>query len=244
MKKLLIIALACYGLNAAAQKRESKNFLYLYSDSVIYARDIKFRPDFSGYLQLRVDSRNYPTAQVKFFNSREGFFANTRKMGILRRSEFAERIIEGRINVFQERSISSAAFVHDPYHSYDAHYMHTSAPSINVNMYYNKGYEDMKKLNFHNLKHDMSDNPQSMDMLYAYRRSMNTTKMLYTAAGVSILAGLITFITDGKDINSTTRSFAIGGGLALAGVGMAAGGYLNSISANNKLEDAVEIYNK
>lgn len=243
MKKLLIIALACYGLSATAQTRESRNFLYLYSDSVIYARDIKFRPDFSGYLQLRVDSRNVPTGQVKFINSRDGFFANTRKMGILRTSEFAERIIEGKINVFQERSLTHAPFVHDPYHSYDPLYMHTRGTSIDVNMYYNKGYGDLKKLNFNNLKRDMADNPQSMDMLYAYRRSMNTTKMLYTAAGVSVLTGLITFLSDGKNAFSSSN-FTVGAGLTVAGLGMAAGGFLNSLSANRKLEDAVDIYNK
>lgn len=232
--------MACYGFSARAQVRESRNFLYLYSDSVVYARDIKIRPDFSGNLRVRVDSRNVPIAQVKFLNNEVGFFANIRRMGILRRSEFAERIIEGRINVFQERSLSYAPFTHDGFHAYETNYV---APSINVNMYYNKGYTDLKKLSYVNLKNDMADNPKSMDMLYAYKRSKNKSALLYVAGAVSILAGGIVFSGEGKNAYSM-RKFYTGVGFAAVGVGLIGGGYFTSIAANGKLEAAVDLYNR
>ncbi|MFA4869010.1 MAG: hypothetical protein WC623_12465 [Pedobacter sp.] len=241
MKQLLIIALACYGLRSSAQVQESRNFLYLYSDSVIYAKDIKLRPDFAGNMRIRVDSRSFPTAQVKFFSSKEGFFANTRKLGIMKYGDFSERIVEGRINVFQERKLSYSHFIYDA--NSNPHFIHNPEPSININMYYNKGYGDLKKLNYKNLKNDIADNPESIEMLYAYRKSMNTSNVLYTAASISIIAGIISVISNGKNSYSKTN-FTTGLSLAVVGLGFATGGYLNSVSAGRKLEDAIDIYNR
>jgi len=241
MKKLLIIAMACYGLSARAQMRESRNFLYLYSDSIIYAKDIKLRPDFSGNLRILVDSRSVPIGQVKFFNSRDGFFANTRKMGIMRTGEFAERIIEGRINVFQERPLSYPPFAYDPYHAPETYY--APAQSINTNMYYNMGYADLKKLNYANLKRDMANNPQSMDMLAAYRRSRVVSTSLYVAGAASIVGAFAVYMNEGKNAYSTS-SFTIGIGLGALGLGLIGGGYLKTHSAKQKLENAIDIYNR
>jgi len=227
MKKLIIIAMACYGLSARAQLRESRDFLYLFSDSIIYANDIQFRPDFSGNLRLRVDARNVPIGQVKFLNSKEGFFANTRKMGTMRVEEFAERIIAGRINIFQERPLS---------------YFSAPVVSSNGNRYYNKGYTDLKRLNYANLKRDMTDNPSSMDMLRAYRRGMNTTALLYVTGVASLLAA--PFVGTSGNINSSDKNFTIGLGLGALGIGLITGGYLRTSSIKQRLENAVDIYNR
>ncbi|MET4080950.1 hypothetical protein ABIB40_000895 [Pedobacter sp. UYP30] len=40
MKKLLILVMACYDLNARSQMNESKDFLYLYSDSTVYEKKL------------------------------------------------------------------------------------------------------------------------------------------------------------------------------------------------------------
>jgi hypothetical protein len=239
MKKLLIVAMACYGLAARAQVRESENFLYLYSDSVIYARDIKLRPDFSGYLRLRADSKGIPMDRVKFFSNEDGFFANTRKLNLIGVSAFSERIMEGRINVFQERSYDPISYSS---YRYDRRGRNRIEPVIDVSMYYNKGYDDLKKLNYRNLKNDMSDNPESMDMLRNYRRSMNTTNLLYVAAGASLLTGFLTVATGGAGVSNS--KFALGGTLMGLGLGFATGGYLKYLSGNRKLENAVEAYNR
>lgn len=241
MKKLFIVAMVCYGLSARAQLHESRDFLYLYSDSVIYARDIKLRPDFSGYLRLRADSKYVSAEQVKFFNNKDGFFANTRKLNLLGTTAFSERIVEGRINVFQERS-------YDP-ENYSAHLYHrrfrrSAEPAIDVSMYYNKGYNDLKKLNYRNLKYDMSDHQESMEMLHSYRKSMNTTKMLYVAAGASLIAGFLNFATASDRKSLSSANFALSTTLMGIGLGFAAGGYLSHLSGNRKLENAVDIYNK
>jgi len=243
MKKLLIIAMACYGLSARAQLRESRDFLYLYSDSIIYANDIKFRPDFAGNLRVKVDSRNVPIAQVKFLNTKDGFFANTRKMGIMRTEEFAERIIAGKINVFQETSLAYVPFIYNPHYAYESQYPVTPVTSINSNMYYNKGYSDLMKLNYTNLKRDLRDDPRSMDMLRAYRRSMNTSTLFYIAGAASLLTGVFVATSEGKNAFSD-KNFIIGSSIGGLGLGFITGGYLKTLSAKKKLENTIDVYNR
>ena len=258
MKKLLIVVMACYGLTARAQVRPSENFIRLYSDSVIYAEKIKLRPDFTGALQLRVNDKRFPMSQVKFFNNEDGFFANTRKLNLIQPAGFAERIIEGRINVFQEVDIDP--FLYDrPYY-----FNERRNEAVNLSMYYNKGDGDLKKVKYHNLKRDMADNIESMRLLAGYRKSMTTSKILYVSAGVSIIAGLVAFVMDNNDtsapsftydpkgfpngINRDTKVKSIGTTATFilfgASLGLAGGGYAVHLAGNRRLENAVDSYNK
>ncbi|EDM34915.1 hypothetical protein PBAL39_00245 [Pedobacter sp. BAL39] len=259
MKKLLIIAMACYGLSATAQLQESKNFLYLYSDSVIYADRIRMRMDLSDRLQVRADSRRVPLGQVKFINNQDGFFANTRKLGSSRYDGLAEKVIEGRMNLFQD--ISFGELYRDQFwpeaefrrrSGYRSTY--SSAQSITGTMYYNKGYGDLKKVKYINLKNDMSDDKESLDLLEGYRKSMRTTKVLYVAAGVSLLASTVAFFVDVNKVNEPTGPFGfreprggnMTGAFALMGVGagFAFGGVLKHLSTARKLEAAIDHYNR
>lgn len=253
MKKLLIVVMACYGLNASAQVDESKNFIYLYSDSITYARNIRLRPDFFNSLQLRVDSRRIPLEQVKFFNNEDGFFANTRKLNFAGATEFSERIVQGRINLFQQLSYDPSV--------YDRGYGYRKKrqSAVDIRMFYNKGFGDLKKVSYNNLKLDMADHPKSIDLLAGYKKSINTSKILYVAAGASVAAGLISFLAiagnqklphnDGFNTPNSafinkqanfTASFALLG----LGLGFAIGGYSVGVSADRHLEDAVDAYNR
>lgn len=263
MKKLLLIVMACYGLNTSAQVRQSKNFLYLYSDSVIYADRIRLRPDFGNSFQLRADSRRVPVAQVKFFNNEDGFFANTRKVDFGGFTAFSERIIEGRINLFQR--VSYDTYLYDREYNKGYRFRNRRDEGVDIRMYYNKGYEDLKKVNYHNLKMDMADNAQSMQMLEGYRKSTRNGTILYAAAGASLVAGLVSFLVNGssgqKSFNNNgfgsngfngknsafehkganfTASFVLLG----LGAGFAIGGYTVGASGNRHLENAVDAYNK
>ncbi|SDJ55575.1 hypothetical protein SAMN04487898_103244 [Pedobacter sp. ok626] len=246
MKKLLIIVMACYGLNARAQVHESRKFLYLYSDSIIYAADIKLRPDFLGAMQLRADSKRVKMEQVKFFNNEDGFFANTKRLKFGSSPSFSERIVEGRINVFQEITYDPF-FYERGYGRRDRRYSHRDRrlEAINLNMYYNKGYGDLKKVNYNNLKKDMTDHAASMDLLESYNKSLRTSRLLYTAAGASIVAGMITFLTNASaNGKGGTASFASSFALLGLGTGFALGGYSVSLSGNRHLENAIDEYNK
>lgn len=255
MKKLLIVVMACYGLNAGAQVRQSENFIYLFSDSVIYARNIRLRPDFFNSLQLRADSRRIPLEQVKFFNNENGFFANTRRLNFGRDTEFAERIVDGRINIFQLRSYDPLL---DDRGYRDGRRRHEA---ISIEMYYNKGYADLKKVSYTNLKMEMAGNRQAMDLLEGYRRSIRTSRALYIAAGASLVGSLVSFLVAGNTNNDQffsnngfgtqnsksniknpnfTASFTLLG----IGAGLAIGGYTTSVSGLRRLEQAVDVYNR
>lgn len=245
-----MVVLASYAITARAQVHESQNFLYLNSDSVIYAQRIKFRPDFSGFWQLRVDSKRIPPQQVKFFNNENGFFANTRRVTFGRTAEFAERIVEGKINIFQE--IPYDEFLYDRPYRYGSR----TEPVVNLRMYYNKGFGNLKKVNYRNLKTDMSDNAESMDMLEGYRKSMNTSKILYTAAGASVVAGIVSFFANNKDSqklshngfgqNMNVKGPNITGTLLFWGLaaGLGVGGFVVQTSGSRHLERAVDVYNR
>lgn len=250
MKKLFIIALASYALSARAQVDESRNFIYLNSDSVVYASKIRLRPDFLDSWQLRADSRRFNTDRVKFYNNEDGFFANTRKLDYGSYGSFSERIVQGRINLYQQ--IIYDPLVYDRY----SRFRHGRATAADVSLYYNKGYQDLKKVNYRNLKVDMADNAESIALLNVYRKKTNTGTLLYATAGASIIAGLITFVTRGHEITSEPGfgghnfptykgpNFASSFLLLGAGLGFAAGGFYVNRSGSRYLERAVSTYNQ
>lgn len=243
-----MIVMACYALNARSQTDESRNFIYLNSDSVIQADRIRLRPDFGGSLVLRADSRRVPLEQVKFFNNEDGFFANTRKTNLFAINSFSERIVKGKINLYQEVSYDPVPYELDYYRFRDR------APHvISTRMFYNKGYSDVKKVSYASLKMDMANHPKSLDFLESYRKGKQVSTVMYVASGVAILAGLINFVGgSSREFNQSSfastsslgKSYA--GSLLLigAGAGLAAGGYLKQASASREIERAIEAYNR
>ncbi|WP_214226118.1 hypothetical protein [Pedobacter sp. B4-66] len=254
MKKLLMVVLACYGLTSRAQEHESRNFLRLYSDSVIYADRVRLRPNFSGTWQLQADSKRVRPELVKFFSNEDGFFANSGRLSFGRGTEFSERIVEGKINVYQE--IPYDQFMYGREYRYRGR----REPAVNLRMYYNKELDNLKKVSYSNLKNDMADNTQSMDFLQGYRRSMNTSKIMYAAAGASLVAGIFSFIVKGTsqkakferegfggqgfDMNAKGPNFTSTLVFLGLGLGFVAGGYSIQLSGSRHLENAVDAYNR
>lgn len=256
MKKLLLSVMACTALSAGAQVSNTKNYVYLYSDSIIYAKKILLRPDFSGYWQLRVDSRRVPVDQVKFFNNEDGFFANTNKLSFNRFSQFSERIIEGKINLYQQRS-------YDPY-DYDRSYRYGHGNEYNygrnsavaISTYYNKGYADLKRVNYRNLQQDMADNPESMKFLNTYKKRSNLSKIMYATGAASMIAGVLSLLSTESSDNdfpsgnhfgqSSLKSpnFTATYVLMGLGLGIAGGGYAVQTAGARNLETAIDTYNR
>ncbi len=245
MKQLLIMVIACYALNSSAQMRQTDNFLYLFNDSVVYADRITLRPSIYGSLQIRADSRQIPISQVKFLNNHDGFFANTSKMSLILNTSFAERVIEGKVNLFQ--AIPDQLFMRDRWNRHE--YVSGTAPTLR--MYYNKGNNDLKKVRYHTLMEDLSDNKQSIDLLKAYKKNMSTSKILYASAGVSLIASMVSFLTVGSNHKPSfganfgkspnfTPSYILLGMVP----GLALGGYLTQLSGQQKLESAIDNYNR
>jgi len=250
MKKLLILVMACYGLNARSQVNESENFLYLYSDSTIYAKKIRLRPDFTGSWSLRADSRRVPIKQVKFFSNEEGFFANTRKTDLFNEVSFAERIMEGKINLYQEVTYDPIPFDLDYYHFRDRR-----EQAVNARMFYNKGFSDLKNISYYNLSNDMADNPESLDLLKGYRKSMRIGTAMYVGAGAAFLASAITLLSNSgfKKQNTSTfghlpdyksKNYTVSFVLAAISGGLGLGGFLKQRSGLRNIESAFDVYNR
>lgn len=251
MKRILTFVLVWASLYANAQVDESQNFVYLNSDSVIYADRVRLRPDFFNSLKLNVDGNRVAFERVKFFQSDDGLFANTTRLTTLRTRGIAERIVGGKINLFQERDIES--FSHYRGYRY-------SPEKISTRMFYNKAYGNLKKVNYHNLKMDMADDPQSIDLLEGYRKSTRTANIMYATAGASILAGVVALLINSDDsrqpldLDNIDASFErhkndlsdMNTGFILMGVGagFAAGGYFIKISSLRKLEQSIDYYNR
>lgn len=235
--------MACYGLTAGAQVRQSTNFIYLFSDSVIYAESVRLRPDFYHSFQIRADSKRFPVAQVKFFSNEDGFFANARKLNFTGSASFSERIITGKINLYQEA-------IYVPY-LYDRQYKQgysaglISDVGVNAAMFYNKGYGDLKKVNYNNLRLDMADDPESMRLLTTYRKSIKTRNTLYTAAGISVVGTIVTFLAAANaGIDQMGSKMTVSFGFLGAAFGFATGGYFVHATGNRHLENAVDHYNR
>lgn len=249
MKKLLIIVMACYGLNARSQVNESENFIRLYSDSTVYASKVRLRPDFTGSWTIRADSRKVPINQIKFFNNEDGFFANVRKSNLLDQASFAERIIVGKINLYRE-----VAYTTTPYEMDFYRFRERTPQAVGTRMYYNKGYQDLKRVNYNNLSVDMADHARSMDLLANYRKSRRAGTIMYVSAGAAIVASVVTLFS-GDGIKQTGHGFGnmpsfeggnkTGSFLLLGlGAGLSVGGYLIQSSGARNIERAVEAYNQ
>ncbi|RZK41904.1 MAG: hypothetical protein EOO90_09180 [Pedobacter sp.] len=259
MRKLLSMALASIALSATAQERRLDNFVYRFNDSLEYVDRLSIRPDALAGIQLRTDSKRIPGHQVKFFQNNDRFFANTQRLTIIRNTSFAERIVEGKINLFQEfpnEFLVGGSWNRHRYRTY------AEQPSLSMRMYYNKGWGDLKRVRYVNLLEDMADSPASLDLLKAYRKKVNTSTLLYASAGASIIGGMVMLLVNGSKTHSdfgkgfgqgsafnqgSSRmgpSLAPGFILLGAGTGLAVGGFLNQISASRTLEDAIYNYNR
>ena len=244
-----MLVMACYGLNARSQENESKNFIRLYSDSTIYAQKIRLRPDIGGNLVLRADSKRIPIGQVQFFNNEDGFYANTKKLNIFNQVSFAERIIDGKINLYQEVVYDAVPLEVDYYR-----FRNRRSQSVGTRMYFNKGLSDVNKVNYSNLTLAMADNVKSLDLLKSYRKSMRTGTAMYVTAGAAIIAGAATLLSGSGfkhngnmfgnrpsfEDKNYTGSFLLMG----LGAGLGLGGYFVQASGARNIERAVEVYNQ
>lgn len=260
MKTLLTIILACCSIYASAQVDESKNFVYFYSDSVHYAKNIRPRTTLFNSINIRANSRSFPLNQVKFFQNIDGFFANTSRLKSFRTEGLSKRMIEGKVNLYREREFKTFSYNDDfDYH----HYTHNNSNAIDVRMFYNKGYDDLKKVNYKNLSVDMADDQQAIDLLKGYNQNIRTSRILYVASGASLIGSLVAFLAHNKNnriehdfsgfgpnSNPPNMDIKYGGfppvtyALLGASIGFAAVGYTINISGLKKLERSIETYNR
>ncbi len=240
----MLVCMLCT-LTASAQPDESKNFLYLYPDSVVFARDIYLTRDFTGRPYFRVDGRRVHPDQVKFFNNEEGFYANSSNLSITGENMFYERIRKGKINVYEKSFI-------DWDHRRGPRYRGYKEPEvIFTKNFYNLGFEDLKKATYANLRADMAENIESIELLNQYNSVKKTEKVFFIAGGASMAAGFISFLAKGISShnhtsldNHSTPNFAPSFILLGTGAIFAILGYTKTLKAPRYLKAAVDSYNR
>lgn len=250
MKKSLIIAMACYGLCAKAQVDTPRDFIYLFNDSLIEASRVRLRPDIF-YSHINYDKQSINADKVKFFGNQYGVFANTKKLSRWEGSRFVEQVESGKINLYSRVYYDVSRFDSRIGHRDDTRY----SP---FEMYYNKGFGDLKSVNYQNLSQDMRDNAQSLDFLEAYKRQRGVGMVLAGVGVASCIAGIISFVSKSSEpletgfsnfgMNRTTVNKHPNFGLsyALLGVGFGIGvtGSIKLFTARQKLNSAVDVYNQ
>lgn len=221
----------------------NKNFVYFYSDSVIYGRIIENKT-FLRNSYFLVDSIKIQTDLVKFYRNETGFYANTRAVSFSGASSFAERIREGKINLYENKTTT-----HVPnQYNYTTGKYTGGMSTTNIKNYYNKGFGDLKKANYQNLSLDLADNPESMIYINKYKSKRDVQTVLCLVGGVSIIAGFATLINKTKAWDESvlhpkpnvTGSFvAIGLGAASFWVS-----YFIELSKPAHLRSAIDKYNE
>ena len=104
---LFIVTTMCFCQTNAVHK----NYIHLFSDSIIYGSHISFDSGFMVEAHLNMDETKYRLEDVKFYNSGNGLKGNVMKE-THGKALFAHIILEGKINLFQttQRSFDSYSY--------------------------------------------------------------------------------------------------------------------------------------
>lgn len=226
------------------QVEENKNFIYFFSDSVIYGRIIEYKTPFLRSSYLLVDSNKIQLNLVKFYCNETGFYANTKTVDFLGVSSFTERIRKGEINLYEKVTITT----YPDHINYTTGMYTVGMPTKNIKNYYNKGFGDLKKANYQNLSLDLADNPESIIYLNKYKSTRDAQTVLYIVGGATLIAGFATLInktTDWDGSDSQPEPNVTGNLVAVAvGAGCFLVSYSIGFSKPKHLRSAIDKYNE
>ncbi len=244
MKKWLTIFCVLAGYVVFGQADSTNiRFVYLFTGEKIKSEVVEFRDQFIGSGYFLVGKEQYSADLVKFYRDANGFYANTRKLNMSGKSVFSKRVINGRVNLFEKEKMYTTPSYIDAAGTYNP-----GASSKTIKNYYNKGFGDLKKATYKNLKIDLADSPESMGYLKKYRKYKNVQIALSIVGGALIATGVTSYFIKTSDVDrnapnykepNTTPSMLI----ALAGGGLVGCSYYLSFPKRNKLKKAIDAYN-
>jgi len=164
------------------QVEESEIYVYLFSDKIIYGNIIEFKK--LGHFKscLILDSKTFPTNDVKYYYDGDGYYANIKDLIPSGNSHYARRYCTGKINLYNKKHFKIVP-------TGDVVYLKEVTDN-----YYSKGFGDLKEIKYRNLKNDLIDNPESKRFLSLIKKTRKTQAILYFSGGAAILvgAGIIT----------------------------------------------------
>lgn len=244
MKKWLTIffTLASYVVFSQTDSTNIR-FVYLFTGEKIKSEVVEFRDQFMGSGYFLVGKEQYSADLVKFYKDAKGFYANTKRLNVASKSVFSKRIISGRVNLFEQEKMYTTPSYIDVAGTYNP-----GTSSKTIKNYYNKGFGDLKKATYKNLKIDLADSPESIEYLSKYRKYKNVQIVLSIVGGALIVSGITTYFIKTSDVDrnapnykepNTTPNMLV----AVAGGGLVGFSYYLSFPKRDKLKKAIDAYN-
>jgi len=225
---------------ASAQVDETRNYIYFFSDSVLYCRNVELGSSFSRGTYLMCDTLVVDPYRVKFFRGETGFFANTMKINFSGTATFCERVRRGKINLYERDVTTSSPGFYGP------NGMYTSGGATRtIKNFYNKGFGDLKKASYKNLVVDLSDNPESMLYLDKYKKASRKETIFGIAGGALIVGGIATLINAAKNSPGLEKPNNTPGTIiTVTGAVGVWTSYFIYLSKPKHLRNAIDAYNK
>ncbi len=229
------------------------NHLYLFSGKIIPGKNIELKDPFFGSRYFSVDGEKHKDAQVKFFQNDEGYFANTIPFSHVSSSTFAKRIKKGRINLFEQTNhgATNMAYGYGVSPGFGGYGMNGPVGGFGVGIslptttfYYNKGFENIKKIDFYGLRDDMADDPLALSALNHWNKTRKNGNLFMISGilftGISF-AAFISKVTESENPNVTIE--LIGLSIGTASLWVKYFGWDQGMNPKN-LKQAIEIYNR
>jgi hypothetical protein len=215
----------------------NKYFVYTFSDQVISGNNIEYRKTFLEGKSIfekpyfLIDSKKIDYFNIKFFKNEDGFFASTKNL--TESNYFMERVIKGDINLYEKiKEYDNPVIFQTPPEMFPTNNRIFGKP-IN---YYNIGFNDLKRINYKNLKIDLAGNSKSMLFLKKYKNIKNAQTILVVIGGLALIGGTKVFINSPE---YSMQSIMISTGVASLCIS-----YFIGINRVKHLKNAIIIYNR
>jgi hypothetical protein len=216
-------------------------FIYTYDGRVIPGRIIDYKKPLFEEGYLEVDKQKIFQEVAKFYVNETGFYANLKTLKLSGRSEFAERVRKGKINLYTLVKYNTApGFGGGP----NGMVMTGSVTTKTILNYYNIGFADLKKANYKNLLADLQSNPNSMIHLNKYKSNKGAVTALYVIGSAVLVVGVTSLYNKTKDPNITPEPNVTINIVALvSGAGIIGLGTLVSTLNDKNLVKAIDEFN-
>ncbi len=235
-KHILFIILILNNINLIfGQISDDSYYVYLFSDSVIYGKNIKYVTPVFKKAYFMVDSAIIYSGFVKFYKDESGFYANIKLLNFWKTDYFAKRVEKGNINLYRKTTID---YVPGTYNYTTGTYT-PGITKYHIKEAYNRGFGDIKKASYKNLIVDLSDNPQSILYLKKYRRTKTAGILLKITGAAAFMGGIISAIAK-DNIESRTANYIVAGVGVICLIGT---GPIHNLQRKHFL-NAIDVYNE
>ena len=162
MKKYFILFFNFIAIICSAQVSDTvkKYHVRLFHGETIFAAKIIYEPNSSRGDYIYVDTLKFKPEQVKNYENENGLFVNIN-------NRFAKKEINGKINVYSYRPNEKSLF-----------------------WYYEKENGSLHALNYTNLKNDIANNSDAIDVLNKIKKKRVKKRILAFTGGVVFVASI------------------------------------------------------